>query len=96
MSCDTGSEVGRFLPVVCIGRDLAARCRLFKCDSMLLDESNEFIRGRGIDVIGVLGRLTVDFPRGECSLRLDLGASVLADHVRYRHHATERSFFHFG
>ena len=69
---------------------------MFKCDSMLLDESNEFIRGRGIDVIGVLGRLTVDFPRGECSLRLDLGASVLADHVRYRHHATERSFFHFG
>jgi hypothetical protein len=54
MSCDTGSEVGRFFPVVCIGSDLAGRCGLFKCDSMLLDESNEFIRRRGMDVIAVL------------------------------------------
>jgi hypothetical protein len=43
MAFDAGSEVGRFFPVVCIGSDLAARCSLFKCDSMLLDEGNEFV-----------------------------------------------------
>jgi hypothetical protein len=63
MAFDAGSEVGRFFPVVCIGSDLADRCSLLKCDFMLLDEGNEFVRGRGTDVIWVLGRLTVNFPR---------------------------------
>jgi hypothetical protein len=61
MAFDAGSEVGRFFPVVRIGSDLAGRCSLFECDSMLLDEGNEFVRGRGMDVIGVLGRLIVKF-----------------------------------
>jgi hypothetical protein len=65
MAFDADSEVGRFFPVVCIGSDLAGRCRLFKCDSVLLDESNEFVRGRGLDVISVLSRLIVDFPRAK-------------------------------
>jgi hypothetical protein len=68
MSFDAGSEVGRFFPIVCIGSDLAGRCSLFKCDSMLLDESNEFVSGRGMDVIGVLGCLIVDSPRAEFPL----------------------------
>jgi hypothetical protein len=96
MAFDAGGEVGRFFPVVCIGSDLAGRCSLFECDSMLLDEGNEFVRGRGLDVICVLGRLIVKFSRAEHPLHLHLGASVLIDRVRYRHHAAERRFFHFG
>ena len=47
-------------------------------------------------MIGVLGRLIVDFPRAERPLHLHLGASVLVDRVRYRNHAAEHRFFHFG
>ena len=70
MAFDAGSEGGRFSLVVCIGSDPAGRCSLFKCDSMLLDEGNEFARGRGMDLIGVLDRLIVDFPRAERPLHL--------------------------
>ena len=96
MALDAGGKVGRFFPVVRIGSDLAGRCSLFECDSMLLDEGNEIVRGRGMDVIGVLGRLIVKFSRAERLLHVHLGASVLVDRVRYRHHAAERRFFHFG
>ena len=96
MAFDAGSEVGRFFLVVCIGSGLASRCSLFKRDAVLLDEGHEFVRGRSVDVIDVLGRLIVDFPRTERPLHLHLGASVLGDRVRNRHHAAERRFFHFG
>ena len=96
MALDAGGKVGRFFPVVCIGSDLAGRCSLFERDSMLLDEGNEFVRGRGMDVIGVLGRLIVKFSRAERPLHLHFGASVLVDRVRYRHHAAERRSLHFG
>jgi hypothetical protein len=72
MAFDAGSEVGRFFPVVCIGSGLAGRCNLFECDSMFPDEGNEFVRGRSMDVIGVLGRLIVNFPRAEGPLHLHL------------------------
>ena len=49
-----------------------------------------------MDMIAVLGRLIVDFPRAERPLHPHLGASVLVDRVRYRHHAAERRLFHFG
>jgi hypothetical protein len=77
VSFDAGSEVGRFFPIVCIGSDLPGRRSLFKCDSMFLDERNEFVRGRGMDVIGVLGRLIVDLPRAKCPLHPHFGAPFL-------------------
>jgi hypothetical protein len=61
MAFDAGSEVGRCFLVVCIGSSLAGRCSLFKRKAMLLDEGHEFVRGRSVDVIDVLGRLIVDF-----------------------------------
>jgi len=46
---------------------------------VLLDEGNEFVRGRGMDVIGVLGRLIVDFPRAECPLHQRIADSFHID-----------------
>ena len=47
-------------------------------------------------MIGVLGRLIVDFPRAERPFHLHRGVSVLVDRVRDRYHAAERRLFYFG